>query len=352
MEELSVRFVKVEDAQQLLDIYAPYIRETAITLEYEVPSVEEFQNRIKNISAKFPYLVLCRADEIIGYAYAATFHERAAFDQTVELSIYIKRNLHGNGYGRFLYSRLEEELKSRGFTVMYACIAASSRFPDENLTDASIKFHEKMGFFNTGYFQNCAKKFGRWYNIVYMQKNLLDEYKDEVPSIYNEVIDIYDNQKRVTGKTMGRTELFGTDGLLRSIAHVCIFNSKQELLIQQRAEEKKSGAGMWDFSVGGQVVAGETSQQGAMREIKEELGLSFNITEPPVFTKVFFNSYNDYYVLRHDVEPRELKLQKSEVQNVKWASREEVISLWGQKKFLSYPKSLIELVFDVGEFKD
>ena len=73
---------------------------------------------------------------------------------------------------------------------MYACIAASSRNPDQYLTDASIKFHEKLGFTNAGYFQNCAQKFGCWYNIVYMQKNLLLEYKDEhVSSINNEVVD-------------------------------------------------------------------------------------------------------------------------------------------------------------------
>jgi len=353
MEKLEIRPVLSEDAKALLEIYAPFVRDTAISFEYEVPSLQEFSNRIENISQKFPYLVLCKDGLPIGYAYASTFHARAAYDKSVELSIYVKKNFHSKGYGRLLYKALESELKKRGFAVMYACIAASSRNPDKKLTDDSIKFHEKMGFENAGYFKNCAKKFGCWYNIVYMQKNLLDEYKDDTSSDESiEVVDVYDNQKRITGKTFIRTDKFTRDRVLRDIVHICIFNSEKKLLIQQRAFSKKSGAAMWDFSASGQVISGESSQQGAMRELKEELGLSLTIKEAPVVTKIFFNSYNDYYVIPYDIELKNLKLQESEVQNVKWASREEVLQLHKEKKFLSYPKSLIELIFDVGEGKD
>lgn len=353
MEKLSIRNVSLDDAEELLKIYAPYVINTAISFEYDVPSVQEFKERIQSITQKYPYLVLCENDEIIGYVYASTFHARKAYDTSVETSIYIKENCRGKGYGRMLYNALEAELLKRGIAVMFACIASTSRKPDLHLTDASIKFHEKLGFVNAGNFQNCAKKFGCWYNMVYMQKNLQEKFTDDVPNDNNiEVIDIYDNQKRVTGKVINRTDLFGKDGVLRSIIHACIFNSKNELLIQQRSGDKKSGAGMWDFSASGQVLAGETSQQGAMREIKEELGLSVEIDEAPVITKIFFNSYNDYYVVRKDCEVSDLKLQKSEVQNAKWASRKEVLALRNHNKFLSYPVSLIELVFDVGEFKD
>ncbi len=353
VKAIKIRPVKIEDSSALLQIYAPYVKETAITLEYDIPSEEEFASRINEISKKFPYLVLCKNEKPIGYAYASTFHARAAYDKSVELSIYIEKSMHGQGYGRLLYSKLEEELKKSGFAQMYACIAATSRSPDSNLTDASIKFHEKLGFTNAGYFKNCAIKFGRWYNMVYMQKNLLTEYKDEIPSDNNiEVIDIYDNQKKVTGKTIARTELFTNDNLLRSIIHVCIFNSKNELLIQKRASVKKTGAGMWDFSASGQVLAGESAQTGAIREIKEELGLSFEISDPPIITKIFFNSYNDYFFVRADFDITDVILQKEEVESVKWASRKEVLSLHGKEKFLSYPKSLIELIFDVGEHKD
>lgn len=353
MEGVYIRSVRVEDAERLLSIYKPYVENTAISFEYKVPELQEFSERIKTISARFPYLVLCKNDEVFGYAYASVFHSRSAYDKSVEISIYIDKDFHGKGYGRFLYQALEKELREKGFAVMYACIAASSRNPDQYLTDASIKFHEKLGFTNAGYFQNCAQKFGCWYNIVYMQKNLLLEYKDEhVSSIDNEVVDVYDNQKCITGKTILRSDFFENSGILRLVIHACIFNSKGELLIQQRASSKKTGAGLWDFSASGQVVSGETSQEGVCRELKEELGLNVEVCQPPVFTKIFFNSYNDYYFFWKDLDIFSLKLQKEEVQSVQWASREEVLELRDEELFLSYPKSLIELVFDIGQRKD
>ena len=353
MEDLTIRNAVTEDAEALLQIYAPYVCETAISLEYEAQSLKEFSDRIKNISSRFPYLVLCKNDIPIGYAYASTFHARAAYDRSVELSIYIKSDCRGNGYGKVLYQKLEEELKNRGFAVMYACITASSRNPDKYLTSASILFHEKLGFENAGYFKNCAQKFGLWYNMVYMQKNLLEEYKDEGDSSASqEVIDLYDSQKHITGKTAARNANVTKSLPYRCVAHVCIFNSKMQLLIQQRSGNKQSAPLMWDFSASGQVDAGENSMQGAMREAKEELGINLSITEAPAFTKLFFNGFNDYYIVRKDFDLSSLKLQKSEVAAVKWASREEVLSLYMENKFLPYAKSLIELIFDIGEYKD
>lgn len=99
-------------------------------------------------------------------------------------------------------------------------------------------------------------------------------------------------------------------------------------------------------------MSGETSQEGVCRELKEELGLNVEVCQPPVFTKIFFNSYNDYYFFWKDLDIFSLKLQKEEVQSVQWASREEVLELRDEELFLSYPKSLIELVFDIGQRKD
>lgn len=351
MDNILIRSACVGDASALLEIYKPYVENTAITLEFEVPSLSEFENRIKTISSKFPYLVLCQNGKPLAYAYASTFHARAAYDQSVELSIYVSEKLRGKGFGRQLYQALQEELYKRGFAVMYACIAASSRNPDQNLTDASIKFHEKMGFVNAGYFQNCAKKFGRWYNMVYMQKNLLSGYDDEEISS-GEVVDVYDVQKRITGKTIPRSDFFENNGILRLVIHCCVFNSKGELLIQQRSANKKTGANLWDFSASGQVMAGESSQDGACRELEEELGFVEKITSAPVFTKIFFNSYNDYYIIWKDCDLNSIRLQKDEVQSVKWASRDCVLELRNKNQFLSYPSSLINLVFDIGQHKD
>lgn len=357
MSDIIVRSVELDDACSILQIYAPYVENTAISFECEIPKLQEFKERIKQITQKFPYLVLCKDGEILGYAYASTFHARAAYNHSVELSIYIRSDCRNCGCGRILYSKLEEELAKKGFLVMYACIAASSRNPDPNLTDDSIKFHEKMGFTNAGYFKNCAKKFGRFYNIVYMQKYISFDFLTKESSILktdnkDEVVDVYDNQKRISGKTIPRGGFFENNGLLRLVVHVCIFNKSGELLIQQRASTKKTGSNIWDFSVSGQVLAGETSQEGAVRELKEELGVELEIKSAPVFTKIFFNSYNDYYVLPYDCEVNTINYQKEEVQSVKWASREEVLKLRDDNQFLSYPKSLIELVFDIGQGKD
>ena len=80
MEKCTIRVAKIEDAEELLAIYAPYVKNTAISFEYDVPSLEEFQGRMKNILQKYPYLVAERDGEIVGYTYAGAFKQRAAYD--------------------------------------------------------------------------------------------------------------------------------------------------------------------------------------------------------------------------------------------------------------------------------
>ena len=87
MNDITIRIAKIEDAEKLLDIYTPYITDTAITFEYTVPSINEFKERIKNTLKKYPYIVAERNNEIVGYAYAGPFKERAAYDWAVENEI-------------------------------------------------------------------------------------------------------------------------------------------------------------------------------------------------------------------------------------------------------------------------
>lgn len=88
--EIKIRTAKVEDAEKLLDIYSYYVKKTAVTFEYEVPSVEEFQERIRHISSHYPYLIAEEEGEIIGYSYADRLRPRAAFGWDVEVTIYLK----------------------------------------------------------------------------------------------------------------------------------------------------------------------------------------------------------------------------------------------------------------------
>ncbi len=168
---MRIRSARPADAAALLKIYAPYVEQTAITFEYETPSAAEFSGRITETLKKYPYLVLEDDGAVQGYAYAGTFKDRAAYGWAVETTIYIRKDAHGKGYGRALYTALEEELKKRGFLNAYACIAYSAQ-EDETLTNASVRFHERMGYRLCGTFRLCGYKFGRWYDMVWMEKML------------------------------------------------------------------------------------------------------------------------------------------------------------------------------------
>ncbi|MDO5079205.1 MAG: GNAT family N-acetyltransferase [Streptococcus minor] len=167
---MHIRQAKVEDAEQLLALYTPYVKETTITFETQVPSVQEFQSRIQTILDKFPYLVAEEADTILGYAYAHTYYDRAAYDWTVELSIYVDTKKTQVGIGNALYDALEEKLAQQNIINFLACIS----LPNE----ASICFHKKRGYKQIGHFKKVGFKFGQWWDTVWMQKSLIKEEKD------------------------------------------------------------------------------------------------------------------------------------------------------------------------------
>lgn len=161
--------VTIIDAKELLMIYGLYVKETAISFEYEIPSIKEFEERIVNITAKYPYIKAVKDGEIVGYAYANTFKGRKAYDWSVETTIYVKSDNKRDGIGRLLYDQLEIRLKDMGILNMNACIACPT-MSSEYLTDDSIKFHKKMGFTEAGHFHNCGYKFEQWFDMVWMEK--------------------------------------------------------------------------------------------------------------------------------------------------------------------------------------
>ena len=175
---ILVREATPEDAPRLLEIYGYYVEKTAITFEYDVPSVEEFRARILHIKEKYPYLVIEEDGVIRGYAYAGVFKGRAAYDRSCEMTIYLDRAAagrgpgSGRGLGRKLYEALEEELKARGILNLYACIGvpAANKEADEYLNHNSEQFHAHMGYTTVGTFHLCGYKFGRWYNMIWMEK--------------------------------------------------------------------------------------------------------------------------------------------------------------------------------------
>ncbi len=165
----TIRFATVRDAKAVLEIYSYYVINTAISFEYIPPTLDEFEKRIESTLEKYPYLVAENDGKILGYAYAGAFRERRAYSHCCELSLYVDKGERGSGIGRALYERLEELLFEKGFENFYACIA----LPKENdcyLDTNSRDFHAHMGYKEVGLFSSCGKKFGKYYDMVYMEK--------------------------------------------------------------------------------------------------------------------------------------------------------------------------------------
>lgn len=171
MSNVTIRMAVSEDAEKLLKIYAPFVTDTAISFEYEVPSVEEFRSRIISKLEKFPYLVAEVDGEPVGYAYASTFIPRPAYDWSVEATVYINEEYTGMGIGRKLYDTLEELLTRQNVYNINACIAYVDH-EDPYVTNRSMEFHEHMGYRLIGKFTNSGYKFGRWYDMIWMEKIL------------------------------------------------------------------------------------------------------------------------------------------------------------------------------------
>jgi len=161
---MEIRLAKPSDARSLLDIYAPYVENTAITFEYEVPTVEDFTTRIEKTLEKYPYLVAEEDCVVLGYAYASTYYARAAYDWAVELYVYVSQDARGQGVGTKLYDELEDLLDQMGYVHFLACIS----LPNE----ASLALHRKRGYQQGAHFPKIGYKFNRWYDIVWLQKSL------------------------------------------------------------------------------------------------------------------------------------------------------------------------------------
>ncbi len=175
---MKIRFATIEDTKNILNIYSQYF-DTAITFEYEVPSLDEFKQRIISISEDYPYIVLEDNDNILGYAYAHRFKERDAYGWGAELTIYMDKKAHSKGYGKKLYSALIDLLKLQDVKTVYACVTSAN--------ELSKKFHEILGFKKCADFKNAGFKFGKWYGITWyeLSVNEYDNNPAPVKSVQN-----------------------------------------------------------------------------------------------------------------------------------------------------------------------
>lgn len=179
--EVCIKAVCPNDAEELLSIYAPYVLKTAITFEYQVPTVEEFRQRIIGTLQKYAYIKAVIDGQTVGYAYAGTFHERPAYDWAVETSVYVRENCRKCGVGKKLYTALENCLKEQGILNMNACIAYSET-DDGYLDSNSLDFHNHIGYRTVGRFYKCGYKFSRWYDMVWAEK-IIGEHMNNQPAV-------------------------------------------------------------------------------------------------------------------------------------------------------------------------
>ncbi len=176
-----VRDATLADAERLLRIYDYYVKNTAITFEYETPSLEEFQGRMRRTMERYPYLVIEQDGAALGYAYAGAFVGRAAYDWSCEVTIYLDRRAQKQGMGRRLYEALAARLQAMGILNLYACIGYPE-VEDEYLTTNSADFHAHLGFAQVGRFHRCGYKFGRWYDMIWMER-ILGAHTAHQPSV-------------------------------------------------------------------------------------------------------------------------------------------------------------------------
>lgn len=174
MRKERIRLATLNDAEQILAIYRPYITDTTVTFEYDVPALETFRQRMESIMQEYPYLVYEIGETIVGYAYASKQRDRAAYQWNVELSVYFNHHFHGQGHGRKLCETLLGILAEQRVHHVYSLVTLPNQ--------ASEKLHMKLGFTPLCIFEKTGYKFANWHDVAWFQKQLLPH--TQVPPVF------------------------------------------------------------------------------------------------------------------------------------------------------------------------
>ncbi len=158
---ISLRPVHADDAQAICDIYNHYIVHTVITFEQDPLDAQQMRQRIADVTRDYPWLVAQVDERVIGYAYATRWRTRAAYDHTVESTIYLAPDGVGRGLGLPLYQALMQALRDGGMHAVVGCIALPNA--------GSVYLHEKCGFEKVGHFPQVGQKFGQWIDVGFWQ---------------------------------------------------------------------------------------------------------------------------------------------------------------------------------------
>jgi phosphinothricin acetyltransferase len=166
MPMATIREARESDAEQIAAIYAPYVRDTAISFEVTPPTATEMGDRIRSLTAMYPWLVCPDADAVLGYAYASRHRERAAYLWSVDVSVYVRADAHRRGIGRALYSALLQIVAAQGFCNAYGGITLPNA--------SSVGLHESMGFKPVGVYRAVGYKLGAWHDVGWWELALTD----------------------------------------------------------------------------------------------------------------------------------------------------------------------------------
>jgi phosphinothricin acetyltransferase len=161
---MRLRDARLDDAEACAEIYAPYVRETAITFELEPPTPAEMARRIAAVVHSHAWLVLEHDGKVIGYAYGGPMKERAAYRWACEVSVYLELGRRRTGGGRMLYEALLARLAERGYRTAVAGMTVPN--------DASEGLHKAMGFEPVGTYRRIGWKLGRWHDVAWVQREL------------------------------------------------------------------------------------------------------------------------------------------------------------------------------------
>ncbi|MEG2506292.1 MAG: N-acetyltransferase family protein [Longicatena sp.] len=162
----NIRFVNENDISRILEIYAPYIQQSVVSFEYELPSLSTFRTRVEDIQKSYPYIVYEIDYIIVGYAYAHRYQERDAYKWNVELSIYVDKKYCKRGIGSSLMATMISLLKQQHIQNIHSCITIPN--------DKSIQLHKAFGFREVGVFMHSGYKDGLWLDVLWMEKTIGD----------------------------------------------------------------------------------------------------------------------------------------------------------------------------------
>lgn len=174
---IQIRMIEEQDIPNVLEIYRPYVENSVITFEYEVPSLSSFQERVHHKLEQFPWLVIEMDGELCGYAYASIFRERIAYQWDCELSVYIAQDKSGHHLGSMLYEALIQLVQVQGYIQAYGLVTLPN--------DASLALHRKFAFQEEGILSHTGYKQGRWLDVMILRKqiNAFDSVKQAPISI-------------------------------------------------------------------------------------------------------------------------------------------------------------------------